>query len=84
MTRHLTLGEYFWLAEQAALTAGAVLASLDSLDWIIQMTETPQTQKKEPPPRPPRQPDPKLITYLERGQGDRKELEEPQAGSRKS
>ncbi len=48
------------------------------------MAEIPQTQKKEPPPRPPRQPDPKLITYLERGQDDGKELEEPRAGSRKS
>jgi len=31
------------------------------------MADTPQTEKKEPAPRPPRQPDPKLITYLERG-----------------
>jgi hypothetical protein len=38
------------------------------------MAETPQTEKKEPAPRPPRQPDPELITYLERGQ-DEAELE---------
>lgn len=32
------------------------------------MTDTPKKKTKEPAPRPPRQPDPKLITYLERGQ----------------
>ena len=47
------------------------------------MAESPQTQKKEPPPRPPRQADPEQITYLERGQDDRGELKEPQAGARK-
>jgi len=43
------------------------------------MADTPQTQKKEPPPRPPRQPDPKLITYLERGKDDRDESNEPES-----
>jgi hypothetical protein len=38
------------------------------------MTDTPEKKRKEPAPRPPRQPDPKLITYLERGQ-DLSELE---------
>jgi hypothetical protein len=48
------------------------------------MADTPQTQKKEPPPRPPRQPDPKLITYLERGKDERDDLEERGAEARKS
>lgn len=34
------------------------------------MADTPQTEKKKPAPRPPRQPDPKLITYLERAKDD--------------
>lgn len=40
------------------------------LDERRTMADTPQTQKKEPAPRPPRQPDPKLITYLERGKDE--------------
>jgi hypothetical protein len=48
------------------------------------MPDTPQTQKKEPPPRPPRQPDPRLITYLERGKDDRDESEEAGVEERKS
>jgi hypothetical protein len=48
------------------------------------MADAPKTQKKEPPPRPPRQPDPKLITYLERGKDDMNESEESGAEVRKS
>jgi hypothetical protein len=51
---------------------------------MIQMADAPKTQKKEPPPRPPRQPDPKLITYLERGKDDMNESEESGAEVRKS
>lgn len=51
---------------------------------MTQMADTPQVQKKEPPPRPPRQPDPKLITYLERGKDDRDESEEAGADGHKS
>lgn len=45
------------------------------------MADTPQTQKKEPAPRPPRQPDPKLITYIERGmdQADESAEKEPKS-----
>lgn len=31
------------------------------------MAEKPQTEQQEPAPRPPRQPDPSLITYIEKG-----------------
>jgi len=45
------------------------------------MAETPQTQKREPAPRPPRQPDPKLITYLERGKDEADESDELEPAS---
>lgn len=45
------------------------------------MADTPQPQKKEPAPRPPRQPDPKLITYLERGKDEADESTETEPKS---
>ena len=48
------------------------------------MADTPQTHEKEPAPRTPRQPDPKLITYLERGRDHRDESDETEAEAKKS
>ena len=45
------------------------------------MAETPHTQNRDPAPRPPRQPDPKLITYLEKGKGEVDESDELEPAS---